>query len=73
MTMPIPKPDLKFTKTTDKKQCPKCSSFDFVDTGYRADNISVSLDDPDQANSLPKHPIYRCNKCAQLFRLSKPE
>jgi len=69
-TQQIPEADLKFLQTTDKKICPKCSSTDVFDTGHRADNVDPSIKGYD---NVPKHPVYRCRKCALLFRLSKPE
>lgn len=69
-TQQIPDADLKFLQTTNKKICPKCSSIDVFDTGHRADNIDPSLKGFEK---VPKHPVYRCSKCALLFRLSQPE
>lgn len=65
----IPKSDLKFVRTTDKKICPKCGCLDIVDTGHHANNIERPAD---TNVDIPEHPIYRCTKCAQLFRLNYP-
>jgi hypothetical protein len=69
-TQQIPSSEFKFLKTTDKKICPKCGSTDVFNTGHRADNIDPRVSRPEEE---PKHPVYRCAMCAQLFRLNKPE
>lgn len=68
--IPIPESEFKFLKTTAVKICPKCGSTDVFDTGYRANNIDLSLA---RGKEIPSHPVMRCNKCAQMFRLSKPK
>lgn len=68
--IPIPEADLKFVKTTDVKICPKCNSTDVFDTGYRADNVEVSQIKKDD---ILCHPVYRCRKCAQMFRIGKSQ
>ena len=68
--IPIPEADLKFVKTTNAKICPKCNSTDIFDTGYRADNVDSPLIG---GKNLHCHPIYRCKKCTQMFRVSKSQ
>jgi len=64
----IPKRDLKFVKTTTKKECPKCGATNFFDTGYRANNNLDGIGEANEDINLPEHPIFRCNECGELFR-----
>ena len=52
---------------TNKKECPKCKSQNVFDIGNRIGDVSDVGNDGKYPE--PRHPIFKCKDCEELFIL----